>query len=191
VEVLMSVVLMAISLALALPSYRDMVEKRQLTNGAEQVAAFINSVQGMAMRTNQSVTVKYAEPSGGDWCIGAYSGTSGCDCDETRFAESSYCKIEGQSFVIDQTLANGRDLMHSIGGTETYTFNPVRGFSENKDTLTMEMRSRSGDFRLNLLVNEVGRVTLCSTDDTHAIPGYKVCAGGGGVDADTSLASLP
>ncbi len=57
VEVLMSVVLMGIGVALALPSYRDMVEKRQVTNGAEQVASFVNSAQGVSMKT-QSVSSK-------------------------------------------------------------------------------------------------------------------------------------
>jgi prepilin-type N-terminal cleavage/methylation domain-containing protein len=53
VEVMMSVVLMGIGMALALPSYRDMVEKRQITNGAEQLASFINTAQGVAMKTNR------------------------------------------------------------------------------------------------------------------------------------------
>ena len=39
----------------------------------------------------------------------------------------------------------------------------------------MELRSQSGDFRLNLMVNNTGRVTLCSADSAHAVPGYAVC----------------
>ena len=39
----------------------------------------------------------------------------------------------------------------------------------------MELRSRSGEFRLNLVVNNTGRVTLCSDDAAHSVPGYPVC----------------
>ena len=39
----------------------------------------------------------------------------------------------------------------------------------------MELRSPSGDFRLNLMVNSSGRVVLCSDDSSHAVPGYAVC----------------
>jgi prepilin-type N-terminal cleavage/methylation domain-containing protein len=46
VEIMMSLALMAIGIALAIPSYRDMVEKRQVTNGAEQLSSFINTAQG-------------------------------------------------------------------------------------------------------------------------------------------------
>ena len=37
-----------------------------------------------------------------------------------------------------------------------------------------ELRSESGDFRLNLVVNSVGRIILCSVDG-HAVPGYALC----------------
>ncbi|MGD8681672.1 MAG: prepilin-type N-terminal cleavage/methylation domain-containing protein, partial [Lysobacterales bacterium] len=57
VELMMSVVLLAIGAALALPSYRDMVEKRQVTNAAEQIASFMNSAQGISMKRNRAVTV--------------------------------------------------------------------------------------------------------------------------------------
>jgi Tfp pilus assembly protein FimT len=175
---MMSVVLLALSMALAMPSFRDMVEKRQITNGAEQIAAFINTVQGVALKTNSRVTVTYDEPSDGNWCIGAFSPdvTATCDCTETTFSEGDYCKVGSDSFVLNQDVATGRDLMHSMSGDGAYTFDPVRGLSD--DTLAMELRSQNGDFRLSLMVNNVGRVTLCSTDEEHAIPGYKVCEDG-------------
>ena len=43
------------------------------------------------------------------------------------------------------------------------------------DSLNMELRSHSGDFRLNLMVNNTGRVILCSDSVDHAVPGYAVC----------------
>ena len=48
IEVMMSLVLLAITAALALPSYQEMVQKRQLTHGAEQIMAFVNTAQGEA-----------------------------------------------------------------------------------------------------------------------------------------------
>ena len=75
--------------------------------------------------------------------------------------------------------------MHSIDGDGAYAFDPIRGLFRNlDDTLTMEIRSESGEFRLNVLVNNTGRVIICSADDTHAIPGYGVCGGGGIADPE-------
>ena len=80
VELMMSIVLVAIGTALALPSYREMVEKLQLTNGAEQLASFVNTAQGISSRTNQVVTVSYSRANHDEWCIGAVIGETACDC---------------------------------------------------------------------------------------------------------------
>ena len=180
-EVLMSVVLMGIGVALALPSYRDMVEKRQVTNGAEQVASFINSAQGVSMKTNRFVKVSWDHVDDNEWCVGATivadPGDTPCDCtgdDE----DAPACEINGEAFVLNQSHAGNRDLMVDIGGEDTgsYTFNPVRGFSPDLGSdLTFSMRSPGDDFRINLMVNQVGRVILCSGDSSHAVPGYEPC----------------
>ena len=179
IEVLMSVVLLAISAALALPSYRDMVEKRQVTNGAEQLASFINTAQGVAMKTNQDVWVSWDRTSANDWCIGASAGSK-CEC-----TQANSCLINGQEFVIDNGSASDRDLFHTFSGGDgdAYGVDPVRGLvvNETGEVLSpanypeLKLRSNSDDFRLNLRVNGTGRVTLCSDDAAHSVPGYPVC----------------
>jgi type IV fimbrial biogenesis protein FimT len=169
VEVMMSIVLVAIGSTLALPSYRDMIEKRQLTNSAEQLAAFVSSVQGISTRTNRVVTVSYLRANHEEWCIGAVinAGDTACDC-----TQDLSCTIDGQEFVLNQDLSNGSELMHNITGG-AYSFDPVRGLSNA--SLTMELHTDSRDFKLNLMVNNTGRVILCSDEADHAIPGYDIC----------------
>lgn len=178
VELMMSVMLMAIGAALALPSYRDMVEKRQITNGAEQMAAFINTAQGVAMKTNRLVTVSYTRVGNDEWCIGAVSGGNACDCTVayTDPPAANYCQIASQPFVLDNSHAADRELVYSISGAGAYAFDPVRGLASADNPLTMELRSPSEAFRLNLVVNRTGRVILCSASASHAVPGYAVCA---------------
>ena len=176
VEVMMSLVLVAIGLALALPSYRDMVEKRQVTNGAEQLASFINTAQGVAMKTNQVVTISYARSDDNDWCVGAVSGETACDCTETDTVATDYCQIATQPFVLNNGHAGDLELMHAMDGDGAYAFDPIRGlFLDLDDSLTVELRSPSEDFRLSLVVNSTGRVILCSGDSAHSIPGYQAC----------------
>ena len=152
VEVLMSTVLVAIGATLALPSYRDMVEKRQLTNSAEQLASFVNSVQSISTRTNQVVTVSYERNGHNQWCIGAVinADDTACVCTQTSSSASDYCAIDGQKFVLDESLSNGSQLMHSINGG-SYSFDPVRGLSDA--SLTMELHTDNRKFKLNLMVN--------------------------------------
>lgn len=181
VEVMMSIVLVGIGAALALPSYRDMVEKRQVTNGAEQVASFINSAQGVAMKVNRIVKVSWDHVDDDEWCVGATIvddvTDDPCDCTGADDGVPA-CEIDGEAFVLNQSHAGNRDLMHDMGNEDTgsYTFDPVRGFSPDlTNELTFAMRSPSGDFRINLMVNQTGRVILCSGDSSHAVPGYEPC----------------
>lgn len=177
VEIMMSLVLMGIGMALALPSYRDMVEKRQVTNGAEQVASFINVAQGAAMKTNQVVTVSYSRTADDEWCIGAVSGETACNCAVTDPDDVNFnCQIGSQTYILDNSHAGDRELVHSVTGDGAYAFDPIRGlFVDLDDSLQMELRSPSDQFRLNVVVNNTGRVILCSNSADHAIPGYAVC----------------
>jgi len=176
VELMMSVVLLAIGTAIALPSFQDQVEKRQVTNGAEQLAAFVNMAQGTAMKMNRVVTVSWSHTNNNDWCIGAIDRAAPCDCTVTNWAADNYCKIANDTYKLSDDIATERGLVHQIGGDGAYAFDPVRGLmTDLDDTLTMELRSRSGDYRLSLMVNNSGRVTVCSNGADYAIPGYEVC----------------
>jgi prepilin-type N-terminal cleavage/methylation domain-containing protein len=197
VEVMMSLVLVAIGLALALPSYRDMVEKRQVTNGAEQLASFINTAQGVAQKTNRKVTISYSRTGDDEWCLGMAEDDTICNCKVAPEA----CLIGSQRFVIDNSYAGDKAMMHSLSSEGTaYYIDPVRGLflpcvvepgaepgvevcgdmnfadlSGKDNPLDIEIRSQNGDFRLNLMVNNTGRVILCSGDSAHSIPGYQAC----------------
>jgi len=176
VEVMMSVVLLAIGIGLAIPSYRDMVEKRQVTNGAEQLASFLNTAQGVAMKTNQLVTISYSRSSHDDWCVGAVSGETACDCTETDPLDSEYCQIASQPFILNDGHTADIELVHEMEGDGAYAFDPIRGlFIDLDDSLTVELHSDSRDFKLNLMVNSTGRVILCSKDSEHGVPGYRNC----------------
>jgi prepilin-type N-terminal cleavage/methylation domain-containing protein len=177
-EVLMAIVLVAIGTALALPSYHSMVEKRQLTRDAERLASFVSSVQSAAARANRVVTVSYTRVDHEKWCIGAAINATdtACDCTETITTASDYCAIDGQQFVLDDTDANNLQLLHGVTGDGDYAFDPIRGlFVDPNDALTMELHTDSRKFKLNLTVNNTGRVILCSKDADHDIPGFEVC----------------
>jgi len=198
VELMVTVALMAIAVTLALPSYKNMTEKRQVTNGAEQLAAFINTAQGVAQRNNRMVTLSYQRTDDDQWCMGMAEDDTICNCKTAPAA----CEIGSQSFVIDNSFAGNAALMHSLSSeSSAYYIDPVRGLflpcqvvdgdagtcvpiayaalADAGDPLDIEIRSPSGDFRLSLLVNNTGRVTLCSMDG-HDVPGYSPCEGGEG-----------
>jgi len=176
IELMMSLVLLAIGAALSLPSYREMVEKRQLTHGAEQIMAFVNSAQTEAMKQNRVVTVSYSRTADNNWCFGATTGATACNCTKTDPVASDYCAINSTPAVINNGNTGNLDLLKSITGDGAYSFDPIRGiFTDLNDGLTVEMSSNSQKYKLNLTVNNTGEAILCSKDSSHKVPGYNVC----------------
>jgi hypothetical protein len=139
----------------------------------------VNSTQGIASRTNRVVTVSYARADDDEWCVGATTGDLPCDCTETDTSATNFCAIDGQRYVLDNTHTGNLELMTAITGDGAYAFDPVRGiFVDMNDAVEMQLRSKDDDFRLNVQVNNVGRVTTCSANASQAVPGYHICADG-------------
>ena len=179
VELMLSVVLLAIGAALSLPSYREMVEKRQLTHGAEQIMAFVNSAQSEAMKRNQVVTVSYARAADNDWCVGAVVGATACDCTEESSGEPDYCAIDSAPRIITNDNVGNTELVKSITGDGAYSFDPIRGILiDLDDLLVVQMSSNDENYQLNLTVSNTGQVIVCSNDSSHTVPGYGVCPAG-------------
>ena len=176
IELMIALVLLAISAALALPSYREMVEKRQITYGAEKLMAFVNATQSESIKQNSILTVSYSRTAENDWCVGAVLGDAACDCEETSVVAADYCAIDSQAWVITNSDAGNRDLVTSVTGDGSYSFDPVRGLLiDLDDSLTVDMRSNSDLFNLRLSVSATGQVSLCSPDSDHDVPGYAAC----------------
>ncbi len=95
IELMIGVGVLAIIMSLALPSYRTIIEKRQVTRGAEQLGAFLSAVQMEAVKRSENIAVSYSRTDSDTWCIGIVSGTAPCDCTDTDIATAD-CKISGE-----------------------------------------------------------------------------------------------
>jgi type IV fimbrial biogenesis protein FimT len=173
---MISVVLLGIVLSLALPSYRDMVEKRQLTQGAEQIFAFLNAAQGVASRSNSVVTVSYSLTDTNDWCMGAILGETPCDCSETTSTEPDFCSIDGGVMRLTNDHVGNNDMVDSVDGDGAYAFDPIRGLLVDlDDSVSMVLQSPSSDYQLRLSVSNTGHTSMCSVDADHHVPGFPEC----------------
>ena len=70
IEVMIVIGVVAILASLALPSYRTILEKRQVTSGAEQISAFISAVQFEAVKRGEPLAVNYLRTDTDTWCLG-------------------------------------------------------------------------------------------------------------------------
>ena len=179
IELVIVIVIVALGVALAVPSFRDVVEKRRLSFAAEQVSTLLTFAQSTAVKHNSDVIVNFRYNNHDTWCIGATLGTTACNCFDTDSAQATFCEIEVVARRLDQTevLPNTTyDLMHqiSINGTsitnDTIVFDPVRGTVADLDIVNIQMHSHQGsdanagsrNYQLEVDILPTGRVSICT-----------------------------
>jgi len=184
IELMVVIAVIAIITSFALPSYRTLIEKRQVTSAAEQLGAFLSSVQTESVKRGQLLFVDYNRTDDKNWCMGVVEvdltvspAITSCDC------KLANCKIDSQLRVINQDNLNYPDIMKSMDGDGGFVFDPVRGLVFNKhddlvnyDSAELELLSEEGTYALNVQITATGRVITCSKSSGLKVPGYKVCA---------------
>jgi len=180
VEMMIALVLISIGAALALPSYQNMIEKRQLSRGAEKLMAFMNSAQSESIRWNERLNVSWARTGDNEWCVGANLGNTVCSCTDTDPSSATFCSINNATWSFADEIAGDRVLLKSFSGDagadSSYSFDPDRGLFVNlNDDISVDLHSKNGNYQVRLTVSNTGQASLCSIDAEHSIPGYSVC----------------
>ena len=176
IEMLLVVVVVGFITALAIPSYSTILEKRQVTSGAQQLSGFLSRAQLEAVKRNENITLSYAMTDSDTWCLGSTSGTTACDCTETDPAETDACVIDAQLQVVTDANLNYPAIMNAIQGDGAFVYDPVRGLmADLTDAVTLELLSRTGKYALDVQLSATGRLKICSHNSSTKVPGYEVC----------------
>ncbi len=184
IELLVVVAVVAIITTLALPSYRAIIEKRQVTSGAQQLAAFVSSAQLEAVKRNQRVAVRYDFTEVGDWCLGivneesdGWDDANGCTC--SADPDVNECTLDDADRVfVPANLSHG-EVFQAIDGADDgfYVIDPVRGMMDDfTDVVSFQFVSKPEQtYALNVEVTPTGRVRICSDAGDQKVPGFEEC----------------
>ena len=191
-EIMISLVIVSIGVALAVPSFTSIKDKRQLTAAAEEVASFVTFAQAEAVKRNEQITVSWNTPGSHNpnWCIGITEGGTACDCTETVVTEADFCAIDEVPYRLVQTdfVDMGYEFMHMNPTVGDFAFDPVRGIMtdissseiiDNDSLFYLHSDSGSGSSRmyeLEIWASITGRVSICTdTYRTSIVGGYDEC----------------
>jgi prepilin-type N-terminal cleavage/methylation domain-containing protein len=186
IELVIVMIVVAIGVTLAVPTFRAIIEKRQLTTSVESIASFINFAQSAAVKRNEDVIVNIRRTDHDTWCVGATVGATACDCSETVTTDAAFCDIGDVPYRIAHAdvISNPTyELMHqmSVNGTATanssFIFDPIRGTLLNLEQINIRMHTNQGsdgtsdsrDYQLEVDVLPTGLVSVCTVDGaSHA-----------------------
>lgn len=182
IELMVAVAVLAILLAVAIPSFNDFRQRAALRGAVDQMVSFWGDARFEAVRRNSLVKVGVVTKATGEYCIGAATTTipgddSACDC-----FTAAACNV-GQ-FPADQGEWRSIRLLGSPawGGSDAdlqgvAVINPKRGNiteSADADSVSLGSPANSGvNYRLNVAIDRNGRAVVCEPDTaTSKMPQY-------------------
>lgn len=188
IELVIVMVIVAIGVALAVPSWTSLIEKRRLVSATETIESFMNIAQSEAVKRNQEVTVSWISTGGANghslnFCLGfsAPPQTAPCDCNEATETELDFCSVGSVPYRMTKLdfVDIGYEFMHMRPVTGDFGFDPVRGIVVNTSDNANEelsdivdenylfyMHSDAGSantrlFALQVRMNRTGRFKTC------------------------------
>ncbi len=203
IELMITIGVLAIVASLALPSYRAIIEKRQVTSGAEQFAAFFSTVKSHAVKRNRDIAM-YPAADSGEWCMGFKEfdrtqtfNQQNCDCWLTDVTAADACKVDlnndGAWQDNEMTVLRSADLRKPetlnsitflqgttvISNSNFFVFDSIRGFLNVQPGFAdnMILGFSYGDYALEVQIDRLGRTFICSPQsvDHSPVPGYDQC----------------
>lgn len=176
-ELIIVLVIVAIGIALAVPTYQDVTQRRQTTAQAQDLAAFLGYAQSQAMKANTPISVELKFTSSTNWCIGAAEGLTGCDCTGTDTA--NLCTIDGTAWTMSSATQKHSSLQSPAPSSDlVFAFDPTRGTMIGGDLTPVhayDLQSDSGQYQLRVDVGATGRIKVCNPDLSKKVYGFPAC----------------
>jgi hypothetical protein len=158
---------------------------------AEGVVGAIANARFESVKRDAAVRVTFKRDSGDTaYCIGATAATSDCDCFERDSAAATYCGIalypglDGSSSSTGQVQATNElkgthlltDPSGAFDGDATIVFDPKTGtLASLTDGGSLTLQAPALNYRLQIMINALGRATVCVPSGSRAVIGYSSC----------------
>jgi len=201
IELMVVIAVIAIITSFALPSYQTLIEKRNLSSGAQQFSAFFSAAKMEAIKRNEQIAIFTDEDNA---CMGFFvydpddtTPRTNCVCTEgVEPGDTNACAIDefGDGGLALRALNKGTiDKGHSgrvkitavdiMGRADDLViFDPIRGmliFDAAVAPVPMELKllSEKDTYGLNVRLTATGRVSVCTDTSLAAIavPGFEDC----------------
>lgn len=198
VELMIVITIVAIAVALAIPSFRDLIERKAVSGAAEAVYEQVQLARAEALKRSKPILVDFYI-DGADatnWAIGITDKMAGCDAEDTSGADLctvDYDNVAGTADPIAMRIV-GTDYRNITMSQATAFPNPSVGMiARGCITTTGEQacfdslrglalpgvyQFASANYNLRVEVSLLGNVRVClpTGSGIKKIPGYIVCA---------------
>jgi type IV fimbrial biogenesis protein FimT len=170
VEMMTTIAVAAILVAMAVPSFAGLAERNRLRNVAERLRSDVNLARTEALRRDRNVTLSFTRSGDGTtWCYGL---TTAANCDCTVASGAGACELDpGVS-----TRVLGSETRGVVSSAVPFGDGNL-SFTAARSTLlagSARFQSPSG-LEARVVVLNSGRVRLCSPAGTAKLFYFEAC----------------
>lgn len=177
---MITLLVLAILIAGAVPAMGIFVEKSRLKGAAEALFSDLSYARSEALKRNRDISVRFSTDGATNWCFGIDETTS-CNCTITDPTNASACALNAAADlssltnVLKKTSAGEYPTIRLISAA--FSVNPVTTFTPRRGTAnggTAVFRSSSGK-EIRIVLSSLGRVMICSPAGAGKIGNYGDC----------------
>jgi len=200
IELMVTLAVAVVLIGLAIPSFRDLIEKSRLRGATDDIVNLLNASRANAVKSGLDVNASIKIASATSWCAGAVSATdpqssngtvgqlassaTACDCtSSTACTFSGLGTAAGQTALLSSSTYSGVKL--SSDSTNTmYNGNGGLVFNSRFGALDLSalaalkpltVTSSSGKFSTTITVSALGQPYVCTPSTSKIVAGYPAC----------------
>lgn len=149
IELMITIAVLAILAAIALPSFKSTLERRQIIGAAENLQTDLQYARSEAIKQNQTILFQFDVDA---WCYGIDDSSSDCDC----AASPGDCTVSGKLNVVSSD--NYKDVVFAANNfaNDFIVFDPRQGMVSDDGQFLFTIGNQSKSVSVNL----VGRISL-------------------------------
>lgn len=181
IELMVTVVVLAILVAAAIPSFRDFFDRYRLRGAVDDVVSVINNARAASVKSDTDVSVSLGGTTAA-WCVGANAAlppTAGnpalpaaaCDCTVT-----TECLVSTERLAVEPG-AHGEISVDAV--TLAFIFDSKLGTvitgGAVADPNPLTLTSPTGKYEMVVDVSALGQATVCTPAGKPQIAGVQIC----------------
>lgn len=161
IELMIVIVIAAILMALAIPGFRDTIDRNRLKGATETIYSGMQFAKSEAIKRNVPIRVNFTTSNGGaTWCYGLIENAD-CDCSD----DAPLCQIDG----IKKVVTGSSDYPGTVvTPSANFSFDNVRGTVNSGNIQIVSAQGK----QTRVVMTGLGRVRICSPSGTANVPGY-------------------